>query len=184
VLSPRPRYRIRHIEIIVYCLILVIWRVSQLESAKYLDVRKASRLRVIHPGNPHRLSGQWARGGAETGDAGEARAKLIDGPRGQNVSLSERQITVPKITKCREPWYGSASERQILIRVRKEELCREAIRFAQVKVDVGIELVFIVTSGQDCCVVHTASRSLWARDYKGSILVSSIQQIERNRVNV
>ena len=106
--ASRQRDRIRHIEIVVHRFILVVRGVAKLERAQYLDERQASLLRVVHTGNPDRLSRQWTRSRASTGDAGEARAELIDGLRGENVGLRNRQIPVLEVTKCRKPWHSCA----------------------------------------------------------------------------
>jgi len=68
------------------------------------EVRQASLLWVVQTGDPYRLSRQWTRGRASTGDTGEARAELIDGPRRKNVGVRKSQIPVLEVTKCRKPW--------------------------------------------------------------------------------
>src|SRR5262249_2314818 len=62
VLTFRQRQGIRKIEIVVRRFILIVWRISQLETAQYLDVRQASHLRVADTIYPHCLGRQRARG--------------------------------------------------------------------------------------------------------------------------
>src|SRR4030095_4886296 len=102
------------IEIVVRRLILVVWCVSNVESAQYLDVRQTSFLWVIDAVDPHSLSGQRAWRSAETGDAGKAGPELIDHLRGEDVGLCDRQIPVVEVTDGREPGDGGAGERHIL----------------------------------------------------------------------
>src|SRR5262249_13140997 len=117
VLTSRQRCSIRKIEIVVRRLILIIYCVSKLEGAQYLDVRQASHLRVADTAYPNLLSRQRARGRASTGDAGVAGAELVDGLRGEDVSMRNGQIPVAEGTKGREPGHSGAGKRHILIRV-------------------------------------------------------------------
>src|SRR6266481_3494824 len=85
------------------------------------------------------------------------------------------------VLKGTERWkarHTGAEERNVLIRVGKEELHRQLIRRAHVDVEVCIELVFVIVSRHHCGVVDTAPRSLRARDYKCSIGVLRVQQVE------
>src|SRR5713101_2153815 len=91
------------------------------------------------------------------------------------------------VLKGTERWkatHTGAEERNVLIRVGKEELHRQLIRRAHVDVEVCIELVFVIVSRHHCGVVDTAPRSLRARDYKCSIGVLRVQQVERYLVNI
>src|SRR5258708_37972631 len=93
-------------------------------------------------------------------------------------------MPVPKGTKRWKARYRGAEERNALIGVREKELHRQAIRRAQSNVEVCIELVFVIVSRHHCGVVDTSPRSLRARDYKCSIGVLRVQQLERYRVNI
>src|SRR6185295_15821373 len=117
VLTFRQRHGIGKIEIVVRRLILIVYRISKLESAQYLDVGQASHLRVAETIYPYCLRRQRARGRAPTGDAGEAGAELIDGVRGEGVSIRNGQNPVAESTKCREPRHSGARELHILVRV-------------------------------------------------------------------
>src|SRR6266478_3040039 len=87
-------------------------------------------------------------------------------------------------TDCWKARRRCAEERDVLIRVGEKQFQRQAIRLAQIDVQVCIELVFVVVSRQHCGVVDTTPRGLRARDYKCAIGVLRVQQLERYRVNI
>src|SRR5713101_1849953 len=91
------------------------------------------------------------------------------------------------VLKGTERWkatHTGAEERNVLIRVGKEELHRQVIRRAQVDVEVCIELVFVIVSRHHCGVVDTTPRSLRSRYYKCAIGVLRVQQLERYRIYI
>src|SRR5713226_5972218 len=93
-------------------------------------------------------------------------------------------VPKPRGEERRKARHIDSEERNVLIRVREKKFHRQTIRRAQSNVEVCIELVFVIVSRHHCGVVENARRSLRARDYKCSIGVLRVQQLERHRVNI
>src|SRR6266852_6086745 len=93
-------------------------------------------------------------------------------------------MPVLKGTERRKARHSGSEKGNVLSRDREKTFPRQAIRHAQIKVEVCIELVFVVVSRQHCGVVDTAPRGLRTRDYKCAIGVLRVQQLERYRVNI
>src|SRR5271166_1127076 len=93
-------------------------------------------------------------------------------------------MPVPKGLECRKTRNRGTEERDMLIRVREEELHSQVVSRAQAEVEVGIELIFVVVSGHDCGVVNSVSRGLWTWNHECSIGILRVQQVERDRIYV
>ena len=102
----------------------------------------------------------------------------------KDVSLGDCQIPVLKGAERRKARHSCAEEWNVLIGVGKKEFYRQAIGRAQIEIEVGIELVFIVVSRHHRGIVDTAPRGLRARDNKCSIGVLRVQQIERYWIDI
>ena len=92
---------------------------------------QASLLRVADTADSNRLSRERCRGEASSGDARETDAELIDGLRGEDVRVRNRQIPVIEIMNRRKSGDRGPRERHILGRVREEKFRRYLIGLRQ-----------------------------------------------------